>query len=622
MIDLSEVGAYPTLKPNGEWQVRIGIYLPEITPEKGYVLKARIIHEADQFVRSIPAQAFDLAPVPGSPLGLWRATIDLTPEAGTHFGQTGRHLYRFQLLRDGGPVVFWFSDPFGRESATGNLSAFAMDPAAVPFPWTDAAYRTPHLDDLVVYELHVGEFNRTFDGVVTQLDYLAGLGVNALELMPFTNVKETAEWGYTPLSYFAPDERFGGPAGLRRLVDACHARGIAVILDAVYAHAHPEFAYNLVYNATGEPNPMMGPFQGEFFPDLPGTDYAKAFTRDYFLTLNRYWLEEYHLDGFRYDYVPGMFDGGVGTGYAALTYHTYQISKPIPRFQDPAGFSRIIQCAEHLPEPQRILTETYSNCCWQNGLMDKVANSAYWGYADPALALLLDPQLQGYPQTYANPGTGETFPVAPFQYLESHDNPRLLARIAPSGLRDLIGEPWGDRSQFYRLQPYVIALYVGKGIPMLWQGQEIGENWGMAPWGLGRNLFERPVRWEYFYDPYGQALVRLHRIMGSLRRSLRALGSRTGFYYYNDPAHYGQGIIVIRREAPAAGIQPKQTLMAFINVSGAERRVWVPFPEQGTWVEQIDKAESNPRPDISVAFDGEWHEVPVPSHYGCIYLKS
>jgi hypothetical protein len=62
--------------------------------------------------------------------------------------------------------------------------------------------------------------------------------------------------------------------------------------------------------------------------------------------------------------------------------------------------------------------------------------------------------------------------------------------------------------------------------------------------------------------------------------------------------------------------------MAFINVSSAERRIWVPFPEQGTWVEQIDKAESNPRPDISVAFDGEWHEVPVPSHYGCVYLKS
>jgi 1,4-alpha-glucan branching enzyme len=125
-------------------------------------------------------------------------------------------------------------------------------------------------------------------------------------------------------------------------------------------------------------------------------------------TLNHYWLDEYHLDGFRYDDVPGMFDGGVGQGYAALTYNTYQISKPIPRFQDPARFSRIIQCAEHLPEPQHILKETYSNCCRQNNLMDKAADSAYWGYADPALALLLDPGFQGYPAPTTIPARGSS----------------------------------------------------------------------------------------------------------------------------------------------------------------------------------------------------------------------
>ena len=622
MIDPNEVGAHPEQRTDGGWRVRIGIYLPDIEPGKGYGLRVRIIHEADQFVRSIPPESFELALHPGTGPNLWQAMIDLHPQSGSHFGQPGRHLYRFQLLRHGAPVVFWFSDPFGRESGTGNLSVFTLDPLVAPFPWTDAGYRTPHVDDLVVYELHTGEFNRTFDGIVAQLDYLEGLGVNCLELMPFTNVKETAEWGYTPLAYFAPDERYGGPSGLRRLVDACHARGIAVILDAVYAHAHPEFAYNLVYNATGEPNPMMGPFEGEFFPTLPGVDYRKPLARDYFLTLNRYWLSEYHLDGFRYDYVPGMFDGPVGQGYAWLTYHTYQESKAIPRFQDPSGFSRLIQCAEHLPDPKGVLSTTYSNCCWQNALMDKVVDSAAWGYADPDLALLLDPAIQGYPSSYDNPEAGDGFPVAPFQYIETHDHARLLARIAPSGLRDLIDQPWGDRSQFWRLQPYVIALYLGKGIPMLWQGQEIGENWGMPHWGLGRNLYERPVRWEYFYDPYGQALVRLHRIMGSLRRDLRALGSRSGFHYYNDPAHFGQGVIVIRREAPPDAGQAAEVLLAFLNVSDEERRVWVAFPVAGTWVEQIDKGEPAPRPDLHVSFDGEWHEVAVASHYGCLYLRT
>jgi hypothetical protein len=88
---------------------------------------------------------------------------------------------------------------------------------------------------MVVYELNVREFNRDFQGVVTQLDYLWVLGVNTLELMPVTNVREDVEWGYTPLGYFAPDERLGGVQGMKQLVNACHQRRIAVIAPAASA---------------------------------------------------------------------------------------------------------------------------------------------------------------------------------------------------------------------------------------------------------------------------------------------------------------------------------------------------------------------------------------------------
>ena len=350
MIDLNAVGAHAENIAANQWQIRFGIYLPGITPQKGYALKVRVIHELDQFIHDIQPQEFDLVWVAGSALDLWQQTVAIPFNSAIgNFGKPGAYLYRFQLLRNGEPVVFWFSDPFGRDTGVGTLSAVTIDPSAQAFAWNDQAYKTPHVDDMVVYELHVGEFNQNFDGILKQLDYLFNLGVNTLELMPFTNVKEDAEWGYTPLGYFAPDERFGGSAGLKRLVNACHQKGIAVIMDAVYAHAHPEFAYNIVYNASGEPNPMMGIFAGEFFPGAPGTDYTKAFTRDYFLTVNKYYLDEFHLDGFRYDYVPGMYDGGVGVGYSKLVYDTYEYSKNISRFQDPAGFSRIIQCAECLP---------------------------------------------------------------------------------------------------------------------------------------------------------------------------------------------------------------------------------------------------------------------------------
>jgi len=622
MIDLNVAGAHLQQPTPGNWQVNFGIYLPGITPSKSYSLKVDVIHEDDQFIRSIPPREFNMSWVSGSEYDLWQTTASLAPVAGTGFGKPGKHLYRYQLLKNGDPVVFWFADPFGREAGMGTLSAFTFDPTAAPFAWTDAAYQTPYVDDLVIYELHVAEFNEDFAGIEDQLDYLKGLGVNAIEIMPFTNMKESVEWGYTPLSYFAPEDRYGGMAGLKHLVNTCHQNGVAIIMDAVYAHAHPEFAYNIVYRSTGEPNPMMGIFAGEFFPGAPGTDYSKQFTREFFQKLNEYLLNEYHLDGFRYDYVPGFFDGNTGQGYASLVYNTYQFSKAITRFQDPSGFSRIIQCAENLPDPKGILRDTYSNTCWQNSLMDKAADTSVWNYIDPNFAFLLDPVFSGYPATYQNPSTGEQFPVAPFQYIESHDNPSFLARIAPSDVIDLMGQPYGSRSQFYRVQPYVIALFAGKGIPMLWEGQEIGENWGMTPYGVGRNLFERSVHWEYFYDRYGKALVRLHRIMGTLRRTYRALTNRGRFFYFNDSSHYGQGVIVLRRDIDASGALPAEDLMVFINFADSDRTIWVAMPKGGRWVEQIDKAEAAPKPDINVGSDNEWHSITVPSYYGCVYAKT
>jgi 1,4-alpha-glucan branching enzyme len=623
MFDLAEVGAHPSQQADGTWQVRFGVYMPGITFPKGYRVKVRVIHEADQFIRGIEPRDFDLWYAPG-PLDIWEATVLLDPAGnppGAHFGQEGRYLYRYQLLRGGRVVTTWFADPFGRESGLGTLSAFRVGPAAL-FNWTDAGFMVPEVDDLVVYELHVGEFNGTFDGVVAQLEYLRDLGVNALELMPVTNVKEEVEWGYTPLGFFAPDDRYGGPDGMRRLVNACHAKEIAVILDAVYAHAHPEYPYNLIYQVTGEVNPMMGRFEGEFFAQ-PGMDYRNAFTRDYFLTVNRHWIEEYHVDGFRYDYVPGMYDGPAGVGYARLVYETYRLSQGgIARFQAPGGGrSLIIQCAEHLPDPRGILTNTYSNACWQNGLLDRAAEVAGGGSL-VAFAHQLDPGFIGYPAEYRNSATGEVLPVAPFQYIDSHDHSRFLSRIAPDGpQRDLLDQPMGDRSRAYRVQPYVIALYAGKGIPMLWHGQEFAENWSVPGSGIGRNLFGRPLHWEYFYDPEGKALVRLHRIMGAMRRSLRCLNSRGFYYYFSEEEHRRRGVIAFRRHAdadPAAGL-PEQDAIVLLNFWNDETEVSVEFPRAGGWIEQIDLADQ-PRSPIMVANAGERQQVRVPPNYGCVYL--
>jgi len=619
MIDLSEVGAHVAFPAGQDATARFGVYLPGITFDKGYRLKVKVIHESDQFRRQVPPREVDLFWHAGPPLDLWNGMLSLSPTAGgaDHFGQPGRYLYRFELGGRLSPLSF--RDPFARESGLGTLAAFRVEPGQPAFAWTDAAFRVPDVDRLVVYELNVGEFNRDFTGVTGQLDYLLGLGVNVLELMPVTDVKEEVEWGYTPLGYYNPDDRYGGPDGLKTLVDACHATGIAVVLDAVYAHAHPEFAYNLVYDATGEPNPMMGIFEGEFF-NHPGTDYRKEFTRDYFRTVNSYWLQEYHVDGFRYDFVPGMYDGPLGDGYARLVFDTYRMTQGVPRF-DAGGAqarSRIIQCAEHLPDARGILRQTYSNTAWQNGLLD-AAQDAAWGGSLTALAHQLDPELIGYPREFSNPATGESLPVAPFQYLDSHDHSRFISRIAPGAReRDLLDQPLGNRDRLFRVQPFVIALYAAKGIPMLWAGQEFGENWSVPDLGIGRNLYARPLHWEYFYDPQGKALVRLHRIMGQLRRDLRCLDSRGSFFYFDEQSHRDHGVIAFHRHADAGGGEPQQDVLVLLNFWNDNATVALPWPRSGTWQERIEGGA----PSVTVGAPGDRAAVTVLSNYGAVYVWS
>ena len=136
MINLHDVGATPRQDAPGQWSVRIGIYLPGITFDKGYAVKVRIIHAADQFIRGIEPKDFFLNWVNGSEHDLWTATVPLTPDPPSHFGQGGTHLYRFQLQRGGEDVALWFADPFGRATGIGTLSAFSIGGTLAPFAWS------------------------------------------------------------------------------------------------------------------------------------------------------------------------------------------------------------------------------------------------------------------------------------------------------------------------------------------------------------------------------------------------------------------------------------------------------------------------------------------------------
>ena len=619
-LNLQEVGAFVSLDAAGQFSVRFGVYLPGVQQTGGFDLTVKIIHNDDRFDPAIPTQDFPLTWTLGSALDLWTAAVDMVTAPGSNFGQVGIYLYRFQLgwTPAGGTrqvITNWFTDPFARQTGIGRLSAFTLSAAPGVFGWTDAAYRTPELDDLVVYELQVEEFNDTFDGVIDRLTYLRSLGVNCLELMPVMSTKLDFDWGYGPLHFFSAHARFGSGVGLKRLVNACHANGMAVILDVVYQHVDAFFAYDLVYSGIGTiPSPMIGAV-GPFGPQA---DFSQTFTQEYFLAANQHWLDEYHVDGFRYDEVTDLYTGPTDTAYAKLSYETYLYSLGIARFvPNPASYSRIIQCAEALGKSRDVLSNTYTSCAWQDDLLNKSEDMLRNNYVDANFARLLDTGLSNYPatKTVVNAaGAAVDMPVAPFQYLETHDHSQLIVFAGT----DTDGPmPPGDRSLYYKLQPFAIALYTLEGVPMLWQGQEFADSYNLPGSGQARVGLRRDVHWEYFYDDYGAPLVRLYRRLGQLRGAHRALRSRDSYFYYLQSLQ-GNSIVAYHRHAAASDGQLEEFVMVLLNFAANAGTINVPFPKAGVWQEMLDADKR--AFSVAVPSDGAVVPVTVNSNYGMVLV--
>jgi maltooligosyltrehalose trehalohydrolase len=208
--------------------------------------------------------------------------------------------YRFVL--DGGPEGL--PDPRSPYQPQGvDGPSRVVDHAA--FPWTDDGWRGVHLPSAVVYELHVGTFTAegTFEAVIPRLDHLVELGVDVVELLPVAEFSGDRGWGYDGVDLYAPHHAYGGPDGLKKLVDACHHRGLGVVIDVVYNHLGPAGNYLSRY--------------GPYFTDRYNTPWGDAVNldgpdsgpvRQFFIDNALMWLRDYHADGLRLDAVHAIVD--------------------------------------------------------------------------------------------------------------------------------------------------------------------------------------------------------------------------------------------------------------------------------------------------------------------------
>ncbi|MEX1254334.1 MAG: malto-oligosyltrehalose trehalohydrolase [Dehalococcoidia bacterium] len=223
--------------------------------------------------------------------GSWSAEVEVA--AGT--------LYRYHLNEWGYP------DPYSRSQPEGvHGPSQVIDPSA--FEWSDAAWRGLDPEALVTYECHVGVYTPegTFDALVPHLEGLRTLGVTALELMPVAEFPGRRNWGYDGVNLFAPSSIYGGPEGLRRLVNAAHAAGIGVILDVVYNHLGPDGNYLRVYSPDYFTDRYQTPWGDAINFDGPNS----AVVRRLFIDNALHWLHEYHIDGLRLDATHTIYDSG------------------------------------------------------------------------------------------------------------------------------------------------------------------------------------------------------------------------------------------------------------------------------------------------------------------------
>jgi 1,4-alpha-glucan branching enzyme len=382
--------------------------------------------------------------------------------------------------------------PYPTGKTTGITSVLQTGQTA--FNWTDSSFKIPKKDDLVIYELHIRDFTSAgnIKTVTDTLNYLQRLGVNAIELMPFNEFEGNDSWGYNPSFYFAPDKAYGTKNDYKKFINECHKRGIAVIMDMVLNHSFGQSPLAQMYLEGGKPsneNPWYNRTHNFENPDAQwGYDFnhESQATKDLVDQINSYWMTEYHIDGFRFDFTKGFsntFHSKSSDSWGSK-YDKERI-KILKRMFDEirkvkANAPVII---EHLSEnSEEKELANYGFLMWGN--INHNYSEATMGYTENGKSDLNWASWKSRGWNTANL----------ISYMESHDEERLMAKNLKYG-KESGNYSTKDLNIALKRMETAAAFYLTiPGPKMIWQFGEVGYDVSIDENGrTGR----KPIHWEY-----------------------------------------------------------------------------------------------------------------------------
>ena len=453
---------------------------------------------------------------------------------------------RYRFVCDGTAVP----DPASRSQPEGPEGWSAVtEPDA--YRWTDSAWVGRPWHETVLYELHIGTFSRegTFVGAIPYLDHLAALGVTMIELMPVAAFSGRHNWGYDGVLPYAPHQGYGSPEDLKRLVDACHARAISVVLDVVYNHFGPTAN-------------MIPEFAPGFFTQRHKTPWGEAIdfdgphagpVREFFIQNAIYWVREFHMDGLRLDAVQAVFDDGPEHILAELAR----------RVQQAVPDRAVHLTLENDKNEARWLGEGYA-AQWNDDfhhvmrvLVARRRDGYYVDYTDAPLRRLGQALAEGFSyqgeESTHRPGLHRGTPCC-------HLPPTAFVNFLQN--HDQVGNtPFGHRLTALAPDPAVrlgtAVMLLAPGIPMLFMGEE----WGSArpfdyfcdyPDKLA-NMVRNGRREEFSHLPEFSDPATLQRLADPNAVSTRD-GSVLDWEAVSEPGHaawlaFHHRLLAVRREA-------------------------------------------------------------------------